>query len=248
MHYDVYVVTGGIYRDRGVVSGNDFVKKASVVCAFVMILMCLCGAVGNSLSLYIYWGPSFRNRSINLLLAALSASDLFLCILAIPVFSITQIQVYCPGLSHYLSGHILLFAYPVTVMLQSMSVWLLVSITIDRYLAVCHPFQVRMYCTKSRAAVTILLIVLFSIAYNFVRFWEFTLSESSELATFEESIVPLLRGDHLFMLLYQNIATLITQFFLPLSVLGLLNLQASSNSQISMICVARTMLEAGVQR
>lgn len=32
-------------------------------------------------------------------------------------------------------------------MLQSMSVWLLVGITIDRYLAVCHPFKARVHCT-----------------------------------------------------------------------------------------------------
>ncbi|KAK6036061.1 hypothetical protein COOONC_26434 [Cooperia oncophora] len=40
------------------------------------------------------------------------------------------------------------YAYPVTVMFQSMSVWLLVSITVDRYLAVCHPFVVGSYCTR----------------------------------------------------------------------------------------------------
>ncbi|VDM25896.1 unnamed protein product [Toxocara canis] len=202
-----------------------------------MILMCLCGVVGNSLSLYIYRTPTFRGRSINLLLAALSACDLFLCLLAMPVFSITQIQNFLPDLSKHLTGHILLFAYPVTLMLQSMSVWLLVSITIDRYLAVCHPFKVRAYCTQTRAAITILVIVFFSIAYNFVRFWEFTLNDSGGSATFEDSIVPLLRGDHLFMLLYQNIATLITQFFIPLIVLCFFNLQ-----------VARTILQAGEHR
>uniref|UniRef100_A0A914S087 G-protein coupled receptors family 1 profile domain-containing protein n=1 Tax=Parascaris equorum TaxID=6256 RepID=A0A914S087_PAREQ len=202
-----------------------------------MIIMCMCGVIGNSLSLYVYWTPTFRRRSINLLLAALSASDLFLCLLAMPVFSITQIQSFLPGLSKYLTGRILLFAYPVTLMLQSMSVWLLVSITIDRYLAVCYPFKVRAYCTRTRAMITIILIVFFSIVYNFVRFWEFTLDDSGGTSSIEESIIPLLRGDPLFMLLYQNIATLITQFFIPLIVLCFLNLH-----------VARTILEAGVER
>ena len=46
-----------------------------------------------------------------------------------------------------------------------------------------------------------------------------------------------LRENHLYMLLYQNIATLITQFVLPLLVLCILNLQ-----------VARAILKAGEMR
>ncbi|KHJ80317.1 7 transmembrane receptor [Oesophagostomum dentatum] len=128
------------------------------------------------------------------------------------------------------------YAYPVTVMFQSMSVWLLVSITVDRYLAVCHPFQVVSYCTRSRALLTVFLIVIFSVAYNFVRFWEFQIIDSQS-ESLESIVQPLLRDNPLFMLWYQNIATLLSQFVLPLLVLCLLNLQ-----------VARTILMAAEQR
>uniref|UniRef100_A0AC35F112 G-protein coupled receptors family 1 profile domain-containing protein n=1 Tax=Panagrolaimus sp. PS1159 TaxID=55785 RepID=A0AC35F112_9BILA len=53
-----------------------------------------------------------------------------------------------------MTARILVYAYPVTLMAQSMSIWMLVSITIDRYLAVCHPFAVRIYCTITRAILT----------------------------------------------------------------------------------------------
>lgn len=46
-----------------------------------------------------------------------------------------------------MTARVLVYAYPVTLMAQTMSVWMLVGITIDRYLAVCHPFAVRIYCT-----------------------------------------------------------------------------------------------------
>ncbi|KAK6040414.1 hypothetical protein COOONC_22081 [Cooperia oncophora] len=133
-----------------------------------------------------------------------------------------------------------------------MSVWLLVSITVDRYLAVCHPFVVGSYCTRkphfsrSRALLTVLLIVIFSVVYNFVRFLEFQIIESSTgamepiysiLETLEAIVQPLLRDSALFMLWYQNIATLLSQFVLPLLVLCVLNLQ-----------VARTILRATEQR
>lgn len=45
------------------------------------------------------------------------------------------------------TSQILLYAYPITLMAQTCSVWVLVAITIERYLAVRHPFLVRVYCT-----------------------------------------------------------------------------------------------------
>uniref|UniRef100_A0A1I7XM48 G_PROTEIN_RECEP_F1_2 domain-containing protein n=1 Tax=Heterorhabditis bacteriophora TaxID=37862 RepID=A0A1I7XM48_HETBA len=131
---------------------------------------------------------------------------------------------------------LMFYAYPITVMFQSMSVWLLVSITIDRYLAVCHPFVVRSYCTRVRAIITVVIIVIFSVVYNIVRFWEFQIIESNT-EDVEKIVQPLLRANREFMLWYQNIATLLSQFVLPLLVLCVLNLQ-----------VARTILRATEQR
>nr|CDJ92216.1 7TM GPCR domain containing protein [Haemonchus contortus] len=200
-----------------------------------MIVLCLFGVVGNSLSLYIYTRPAFRKRSINILLSALSAADLSVCVLSIPVFSSSHLQLFLP-ISERTIAVFMFYAYPITVMFQSMSVWLLVSITVDRYLAMCHPFEVGSYCTRSRALMTVLLIVVFSVAYNFVRFWEFQIMESSA-ESLEAIVQPLLRDSALFMLWYQNIATLLSQFVLPLLVLCILNLQ-----------VARTILMATEQR
>jgi hypothetical protein len=107
---------------------------------------------------------------------------------------------------------------------------------IFRYLAVCHPFKVRIYCTVRRALLTIAVIVLFSVGYNFIRFWEYTINDAEGVRD-EERIVGLLRENPLYMVLYQNIAMLLTQFMLPLMVLCVLNLQ-----------VARAILKASETR
>lgn len=59
--------------------------------------MCLAGVLMNTVSLWIFTRRAFRKRSINILLAGLSASDVCLCFLAIPVFSLNQLQKVIPG-------------------------------------------------------------------------------------------------------------------------------------------------------
>ncbi|EGT43739.1 hypothetical protein CAEBREN_06751 [Caenorhabditis brenneri] len=206
----------------------------SRVMVTVMTMMCFVGIVTNFLSLYIYTRRTFRKKSINVLLSALSASDLSVCLLAIPVFASTQLQQVIPP---EITAMIMVYLYPVTIMFQSMSVWLLVSITIDRYLAVCHPFMVNTYCTRGRALVTVGAVVLFSFAYNAVRFWEYTINFDVVNRTVEDMVELKLRADPYFLLWYQNVATLITQFAFPLVVLCVLNIQ-----------VARTIIEASEQR
>ncbi|KAF8363466.1 frpr-3 [Pristionchus pacificus] len=199
---------------------GGFISRISIICALIMNVMCIMGIVANSLSFYIYTRPTFNKRSINVFLAALSAADFIVCVLAVPVFSISQLQSLMPG-TPMITATVMLYFYPVTLMAQTMSVWLLVAITIDRYLAVCHPFIVASYCTKKRAMLTVAIILIFSIAYNFIRFWEFTLNEqvSLESGVVEDMLQPLLRADKMYLLLYQNLLTLATQFILPVAVL-----------------------------
>ncbi|CAP37568.1 Protein CBR-FRPR-3 [Caenorhabditis briggsae] len=208
----------------------------SRVMVTVLTLMCFLGIITNFLSLYIYTRRTFRKKSINVLLSALSATDLSVCFLAIPVFASTQLQQWIPP---EVTAMIMVYLYPFTIMFQSMSVWLLVSITIDRYLAVCHPFKVNTYSTRNRALLTVGVVVLFSLAYNAVRFWEYTINFDvpEENRTIEEMVIPMLRANRYFLLWYQNVATMITQFAFPLVVLCVLNIQ-----------VARTIIRASEQR
>lgn len=126
----------------------DGYSKASFICACLMVVFCLVGTIGNSLSLFIFTRSHFRIYSINVLLAALSAVDLCLLVLAIPVFTAIPLSLMFPTVPTHVIHHLILYIYPVTVMLQCASVWLLVIITIERYIAVCHPFAVGRYCTR----------------------------------------------------------------------------------------------------
>lgn len=47
--------------------------------------------------------------------------------------------------------------------LGNSSVWLTVSFTIERYIAVCHPMKGRVLCTENRAKMIILVMVILCI-------------------------------------------------------------------------------------
>jgi hypothetical protein len=51
-------------------------------------------------------------------------------------------------------------------------VYLTLSVTLERYVAVCHPLRARALCTYGRARIYVLIIVLFSLGYNIPRLFE----------------------------------------------------------------------------
>ncbi|KAI6199699.1 FMRFamide receptor [Aphelenchoides besseyi] len=215
---------------------EKFYSRLSIVFASAMLCISLAGVVFNLTSLYVFTRKSFRKRSINVLLCGLSLSDLCLCILAIPVFSLAQVQTIIPDVPLKVTSRILVYAYPIVIISQTASVWTMVAVSIDRYLAVCHPFSARLHSTTKRAFATVCGIVVFSIAYNFIRFWEYKINDEPGVPE-DKQILGLLREEHWYMLWYQNVAMLITQFAVPLVVLSVLN-----------CLVARTILKAGEMR
>uniref|UniRef100_A0A0N5BBP2 G_PROTEIN_RECEP_F1_2 domain-containing protein n=1 Tax=Strongyloides papillosus TaxID=174720 RepID=A0A0N5BBP2_STREA len=215
-----------------------WVHTGKLILSIICFVMCIIGVITNTFSIIIYTSANFRKRSINILLAGMSVSDLVVCLLAVPVFIGTEIPTLFPKIEvpPKILAYCIVYLYPITIMAGCMSVWMLVSITVDRYLAVCHPFMVRVYCTINRAKITVAVITIVTVAFNFVRFWEFDITEPSD-ETGGFAFKKLLRADPIFMLVYQNIAYIISQYLIPLFVLCLLNLE-----------VAKTILKATEQR
>ena len=74
------------------------------------------------------------------------------------------------------------YVYSMALAVQTASVYLTVTITIERYLAVCYPFKAREFCTRGRARKAIIFVVLFSVAYNIIRFFEYGYDDNQRVS------------------------------------------------------------------
>lgn len=94
-----------------------------------------------------------------------------------PIFALPALNVHRDEYLTDASNIMVVYAYPISMILQTASVWLCCLITVERYIAVVHPLRVAVYCTPRRARIGVTFVILASICYNFVRFWEYSLDE-----------------------------------------------------------------------
>lgn len=144
------------------------------VCGICLNIVGILGIIGNIISMIILSRPQMRS-SINYLLIGLACCDSVLIITSMLLFGIPSIYPY--------TGHFFLYynyiypfispvLFPVAVISQTASIYMTFTVTLERYVAVCHPLKARALCTYGRAKIYVIVCVLFALLYNMPRFWE----------------------------------------------------------------------------
>jgi len=123
-------------------------------------------------------------------------------------------------------GRFFQVVYPVGLIAQTGSVYLTLTVTLERYVAVCHPLRARSLCTYGRARIYVLLIVVFAVLYNMPRFFEVermavTMAETN--ATVYTVSASELRNDPLYITIYVNWSYLLVMYFVPFLALAIFN-------------------------
>ncbi|GMR59021.1 hypothetical protein PMAYCL1PPCAC_29216, partial [Pristionchus mayeri] len=161
-------------------------------------------------------------QEVNVLLSFLSFVDFSLLLLASLTFAIPGL-LSDEGAYRKLMAYVLNYVYPVNLTMQTCSIWTMVMITTERWFAVCRPLQVRMWCTPRKSRIAILFIFVSSIAYNFVRFFEYSIGYDEwgnityERHLRDPSAYPL------YTVGYFTVSYLITHFLLPFTILAIFN-------------------------
>lgn len=137
------------------------------------------GIIGNIISMIILSRPQMKS-SINYLLIGLARCDTVLIITSILLFGLPSIYWstgYLFVYNFWIHPIIATVVYPVAMISQTVSVYLTLVVTLERFVAVCQPLRARSLCTCGRARLYMIIVVIFSILYNITRFWEVAIEQ-----------------------------------------------------------------------
>ncbi|RZB39419.1 FMRFamide receptor, partial [Asbolus verrucosus] len=186
------------------------------------------GILGNIISMIILSRPQMRS-SINYLLIGLARIDTVLIITSILLFGLPGIYPYSGLLFTYyyvVYPHIAPVVYPLAMIVQTASVYLTLTVSLERFVAVCHPLRARSLCTYGRARMYVIGIIVFSAIYNLPKLWESTIKEE----WYPEGNVTVycprasaLRENELYRTIYIHWMYLIFLYLLPFMGLAILN-------------------------
>ena len=144
-------------------SGENVLGILMIVEVYCMPVICSFGITGNTLSAVTFFKAPLRKTSCSLYLGVRSVSDngFLLALLLIWISTVfdlrlSQVTGVCQSV---------LF---LTYTCGCVSIWLVVFVTIETYVRICHPFVIKSVCAKRRARILTTTVCIFSFGiYNF---------------------------------------------------------------------------------
>ena len=196
---------------------------------FVVGILCLVGFVGNALSVAVLRKDRDKKNTTNWLLQTLAVADtLYLCAsVFIQILNTIHSETnWWPDLQSafpYLEPYI----WPFASIAQTITVWLVMLVTVDRYIAICLPLRTNMR-TLQRTKLAVAVVVILAMLYNVPRFMEreiVTKFDSCTNSTFLITQKTTFRENRVYFLVYKTIMYFIFRSIGPLLALIILNVR-----------------------
>lgn len=227
-------ITSSVCSNGGIMTKtwDTYTTTKVIIEVFVVSLLVLFGFVGNALSVAVLCKDQDRKNATNWLLQTLAVVDtiyLFTCIFIQTLNCIDDHTHWIPGLKNifpYLEPYIWAFGS----MAQTATVWMVLLVTTDRYIAICKPLNTQLRSIK-RAKIAVFIVALLSVAYNIPRFfereiiWKFNSCTNTTMVITQKTAF---RGDKYYFLVYKTMCYFIFRSLGPLCLLIFLNFQLIS--------------------
>lgn len=135
--------------------------------------LCTLGLLGNAMSFAVFCVDR-QKTSTSFLFQCLAIVDSLLLLTIIPLYVLPYFAVYTNRLKFYMQfvfAYVQVYLLPCTFMVQTATIWLTVVVGVNRYVAVCHPYQATRLCSIRQARRQVLIVMICSIAYCIPKFF-----------------------------------------------------------------------------
>lgn len=176
----------------------------------------LLGFVGNILSCIVFLLTHLKMRSSSYYLAALAMAD-FGFLVALLFVWLNNARVFNK------EGWCQILVY-VSAVCSSLSVWLIVAFTVERFIAVQYPLQRPRMCTVARAKTIVLVLVVLALTSHLYSFWTAGIVKTPDGFEFCD-----LRPDYWEIMRIISIVDSIASLIVPLILIVVMNTMITRN-------------------
>ncbi|CAH1788657.1 unnamed protein product [Owenia fusiformis] len=142
---------------------------------FIVGSLCLFGILGNIISMVVIKSGKITSaKTTRFLLQGLSISDSSYLIMAFISSTMRGIMKYTDWGDPFHGRYPYMYRYiwALSAIARLLAVNFVVLVTIERYIATCHPLNVKRWCTLKRVRIVAAITVLVSMLFNVPRFFD----------------------------------------------------------------------------
>ena len=145
-----------------------------ILLLYVSPLLLVLGTFGNIFSVFIMRQRSMIRMSAYVYLIHLAVADsmvLYIGLLRLWISELTGMDIR--NQTAWLCKLVIFSGY----VSSNLSVWLIIAVTVERYIVVCHPLKVNKFCTVPRAKRVVLGLLALFVVIHVHFFWTVTLNQ-----------------------------------------------------------------------
>ena len=216
------------------VSKEELIYEAveNICYGIILPIILFFGVVGNILNIVVFTRGRFRHtlddieRSAATGLVALAISDLCFCAVALPGPFLLPKRRFSTSWVEIVGLYYNVYSDPVLNVFLCSSTWLVVVVSLERYIAVCHPLGARGRIKVWKTILADIVVFAVSIGFNFPQFkkWEIMTAMCQPDCQCYYSMISLLYQNDSFRKIYKVLCFFLAGI-LPLAFLAFCNIR-----------------------